>query len=218
MRIIAGSKKGMRLLSPKGMDTRPITDRVKESLFNILYTKDRIDDSVMADLFCGTGSMGLEALSRGAKWVTFIDGSRSVIEILNQNIAKAGFAGDSKSVCANILRVGAAPTPEYGLYDLVFCDPPYEMSRNCAPGTKVGKLMEMIALQVKPGGMVILRTHLRSLVEDRYAHLHAVDQREWGTMKIIFFENQTESQSEPEPASEPSALPGADVPPLHETE
>jgi 16S rRNA (guanine(966)-N(2))-methyltransferase RsmD len=190
MRIIAGSKKGMRLLSPKGQETRPITDRVKESLFNILFTKDRIEDRVAADLFCGTGSMGLEALSRGAKWVTFIDGSRSVIEILNQNIARAGFMGDSKSVCANILRVGAAPTPEHGLYDLVFCDPPYEMSRNCGPGTKVGKLMEMIDMQVKEGGMVVLRTHLRSLVENQYGQLHAVDKREWGTMKIAFFEKQ----------------------------
>jgi 16S rRNA (guanine966-N2)-methyltransferase len=188
MRIIAGSKRGMRLLSPKGTDTRPVTDRVKESLFNILFTKGRLEDSVAADLFCGTGSMGLEALSRGAKWVTFIDGSRSVVEILNQNIAKADFLGESKSVCANILRVGAAPTPEHGLYDLVFCDPPYEMSRNCGPGTKVGKLMEMLDTQVKEGGMVVLRTHLRSLVEDQYGQLHAVDQREWGTMKVIFFE------------------------------
>jgi 16S rRNA (guanine(966)-N(2))-methyltransferase RsmD len=194
MRIIAGSKKGMRLLSPKGNETRPITDRVKESLFNILYSKDRLEDTVAADLFCGTGSMGLEALSRGAKWVTFIDGSRGVVEILNENIANAGFLAESKSVCANILRVGAAPTPEYGLYDLVFCDPPYEMSRNCGPGTKVGKLMEMIDSQVKAGAMVVLRTHLQSLVEDRYGTLEAVDKREWGNMKIAFFEKKSEEK------------------------
>ncbi|MHC5123479.1 MAG: RsmD family RNA methyltransferase [Planctomycetota bacterium] len=75
MRIIAGTKKGMKLLPPKGNDTRPITDRVKESLFSILYTKGMLEDMVVADLFCGTGSMGLEALSRGAKFCTFIDGS-----------------------------------------------------------------------------------------------------------------------------------------------
>ncbi|MHC5116371.1 MAG: RsmD family RNA methyltransferase [Planctomycetota bacterium] len=70
MRIIAGTKKGMKLLPPKGNDTRPITDRVKESLFSILYTKGMLEDMVVADLFCGTGSMGLEALSRGAKFCT----------------------------------------------------------------------------------------------------------------------------------------------------
>lgn len=199
MRIIAGSRKGMTILSPKGDETRPITDRVKESLFNILFSKDKLDGAVAADLFCGTGSMGLEALSRGAKWATFIDGSRGVVEILNQNIAKAGFLAESKSVCANILRVGAAPTPEHGLYDLVFCDPPYEMSRNCGPGTKVGKLMEMIDQQVKEGAMVVLRTHLRSLVEDRYGQLEIVDKREWGSMKIAFFEKRTqENRVEPD--------------------
>lgn len=199
MRIIAGTNKGMKLLSPKGDQTRPITDRVKESLFNILYSKGKIEECVAADLFCGTGSMGLEALSRGAKWVTFIDNSRQVIEILNQNIAKAGFLKQSKSVCANILRVGAAPTPEYGLYDLVFCDPPYELSRNCGPETSVGKLMELINSQVNEGAMVVLRTHLRSLVEDRYGNLTAIDKREWGSMKIGFFEKTSGEQKQEVP-------------------
>ena len=121
MRIIAGTKKGMKLLPPKGRDTRPITDRVKESLFSILYTKGMLEDVVVADLFCGTGSMGLEALSRGAKFCTFIDGSRQVTGILDRNIEKARFLAESKTVCANILKVGAAPTPEYGCYDLIFC-------------------------------------------------------------------------------------------------
>ena len=74
MRIIAGTKRGMKLLSPKGYETtRPVTDRVKESLFNVLYNYDMPDDKIVADLFCGTGSFGLEALSRGAKEVTFVE-------------------------------------------------------------------------------------------------------------------------------------------------
>ncbi|MHC4750685.1 MAG: RsmD family RNA methyltransferase, partial [Planctomycetota bacterium] len=66
MRIIAGSKRGMKLLSPKTQDSRPIIDRVKESLFSVLYKYDLPDDTMVADLFCGVGSLGLEALSRGA--------------------------------------------------------------------------------------------------------------------------------------------------------
>jgi 16S rRNA (guanine(966)-N(2))-methyltransferase RsmD len=181
----------MKLLPPKGRDTRPITDRVKESLFSILYTKGMLEGVVVADLFCGTGSMGLEALSRGAKFCTFIDGSRQVTQILDRNIEKAQFLAQSRTVCANILKVGAAPTPEYGCYDLIFCDPPYKMSENCGPGTKVGKLMELIDLQINEGGLVTLRTHLRSLIEDRYANLEKIDQREYGNMKIAFFQKQS---------------------------
>ena len=191
MRIIAGTKRGMKLLPPKGTDTRPITDRVKESLFNILFSKGMLEDVVVADLFCGTGSMGLEALSRGAKFCTFIDGGRDVVRILNQNITKAQFLAESRTVCANILKVGAAPSPEYGLYDVIFCDPPYKMSENCGPGTKVGKLMELLDLQVNVGGLVTLRTHLRSLIDDRYGDLEKIDQREWGNMKIAFFQKQS---------------------------
>lgn len=188
MRIIAGTKKGMKLLPPKGTDTRPITDRVKESLFSILYTKGMLEDVVVADLFCGTGSMGLEALSRGAKFCTFIDGSRQVTQILDRNIEKTQFLAESRTVCANILKVGAAPSPEYGCYDLIFCDPPYKMSENCGPGTKIAKLMELLDLQVNEGGLVTLRTHLRSYIDDRYGGLEQIDCREWGNMKIAFFQ------------------------------
>ena len=109
MRIIAGSKRGTRLFSPKGFDTRPIIDRVKESLFSVLYKYDVIEEGIVADLFCGTGSLGLEALSRGARWVGFIDKDRKIIEILNRNIAKAGFVAQSKVICGNAFKIGAPP-------------------------------------------------------------------------------------------------------------
>ena len=187
----------MKLFPPKGTDTRPITDRVKESLFSILWSKGKLEDCVVADLFCGTGSMGLEALSRGAKFCTFIDGSRSVVEILNRNIEKAVFLAESKSVCANILKVGAAMTPEYGGYDLVFVDPPYVMSTNCGAGSKVAKMMELIETQVNKGGIVTLRTHLRSYLEEAYGELVRIDLREWGNMKIAFFQKQKPEAAAP---------------------
>ncbi len=187
MRIIAGSKRGMKLLSPEGMDTRPITDRVKESMFNILANKGYLEDAVTADLFCGTGSMGLESLSRGAKWVTFIDKDYRVIDLLKKNIAKADFAGQCKPVSANILRVGAPPTPEYGLYDLVFVDPPYAMSENCDAGTKIHNLMLLIQEQVRDGALVILRTSDRVAVPEQFGRLVDIDRRTWGTMMVIFY-------------------------------
>lgn len=187
MRIIAGTKRGMKLFSPEGMDTRPITDRVKESVFNILYSKGYLEGRIVADLFCGTGSMGLEALSRGAAWATFVDRDHRVVDILKRNIEKADFVGQSKAVCANIFRVGAPPTPEHGFYDLVFVDPPYKMSESCESQTQVGKLMSLLVSQVRDSGMVILRTHERAVVEPAYGELVRMDERNWGTMTVNFY-------------------------------
>lgn len=186
MRIIAGSKRGMKLLPPAGRDTRPITDRAKESLFNILYNHGLPEGAVAADLFCGTGSMGLEALSRGAAWVTFFDKDRRVMEILRKNIERAAFQNQCKAIAANIFSVGAALT-EQGLYDLVFVDPPYVMSASSGEGSRVASLMELIAEQVKPGAIVILRTHDDALTLDCYGRLKAFDTRCWGTMKLVFY-------------------------------
>ena len=187
MRIIAGQRRGLKLLPPPGRDTRPITDRVKESLFNILTNHGLPEGAVVADLFCGTGSMGLEAVSRGAAWVTFFDKDRRVIEILKKNIARAAFGDRCKAIAANIFAVGAAPDTERGLYDLVFVDPPYKMSDNAEAGSRVAALMELIAEQVNPDAMVILRTHEDALTEDAYGQLAVVDSRCWGTMKLRFY-------------------------------
>lgn len=193
MRIISGSKRGMRLLSTKGLDTRPITDRVKESVFNIMFKWGLPAEAVAADLFCGAGSMGLEALSRGARWVTFIDRDRRAVQVLEQNISRAGFVGQSRVICHNALTLGAAA--QENPCDLVFVDPPYKMSEDCGPSTKIGDLMERISLQVKEGATVILRTHIRAIVPEVYGHLELIDKREWSSMKVMFFRKQSPKKS-----------------------
>jgi 16S rRNA (guanine966-N2)-methyltransferase len=210
MRIIAGSKRGMKLFSPEGMDTRPITDRVKESVFNILYSKGYPAECIVADLFCGTGSMGLEALSRGAAWTTFIDKDHRVIEILKRNIAKADFVSQSKAVCANILKVGAAPTPEHGLYDLVFVDPPYVMSEDCEADSRIGKLMFLISQQVKDKGLVILRTHEQALALEHYDKLTQIDMRSWGSMAVRFYRKNDGEESLPDDKDSSDAAPNVE--------
>ncbi len=194
MRIIAGTKRGMRLLAPPGRGTRPITDRVKESVFNILSNHGLPEGAVAADLFCGTGSMGLEALSRGAAWVTFLDKDRRVLEILKKNIARAAFTDRSRAIGANIPSVGAAPSAEFGLYDLVFVDPPYKMSSHCGPGSTIARLMELIDTQVRPEAMVLLRTSDNAMTGRQYAGLKAFDTRQWGTMKLVFYHKETLQQ------------------------
>ena len=116
MRVIAGSKRGMNLLSPKTDVSRPITDRVKESLFNVIWNYGFPEGKVTADLFCGVGSLGLEALSRGAEFVSFVEKDPNIVTILRRNIEKAGFAGVSKVIRADAFKIGAPVyVQKYGL-------------------------------------------------------------------------------------------------------
>ena len=201
MRIIAGSKRGMKLIPPKGQDTRPITDRVKESLFSVLYKYDLIEDGVIADLFCGTGSMGLESLSRGAKWVTFLEKDPKAASRLNQNIEKAAFGAQSRVNRANIWKVGAPIEYDLGKYDLVFVDPPYAMSYDTTLDSLLGKLLCMLCEQVQVGAIVAVRTSSRAELLDQYDRLKVIDRRQWGTMGVALLQLQDETQEDDEQTS-----------------
>jgi len=185
MRIIAGQKRGMKLLSPKGYETtRPITDRVKESLFNVLYNYDMPQDRIVADLFCGTGSLGLEALSRGAREVVFVEKDARAAEVLNRNIEKAGFIAQSKVIRANALKVGAAQSSGTEKYELVFIDPPYKMTEDMGADSVVAGLFELVCAQAADDAIIVVRTHRRTSLLDRYCRLKVIDRREWGTMAV----------------------------------
>jgi 16S rRNA (guanine966-N2)-methyltransferase len=188
MRIIAGTKRGMKLLSPKGFDTRPITDRVKESLFNVLYNYDLPQDKIVADLFCGTGSLGLEALSRGAKAVTFVENNTRVVGILHRNIAKAGFVAESHVIRANALKIGAPATSDVKRCELVFVDPPYKMTEDIGANSAVGGLIELLGEQATQGAIVVVRTNARTSLLDRYGRLKTIDRRRWGGMAITLLQ------------------------------
>ncbi len=189
MRIIAGKKRGMKLLGPKTFDTRPITDRVKESLFSVLYKYDIIEDGIIADLFCGTGSLGLEALSRGAAKVTFVEINPKVVDILKRNIEKAGFIKESTAIRANALKIGAPVGPDNQKYDLVFVDPPYAMTRDVTENSPVGNLLMLLCDQLADDGIAVVRTHRRTNLLAQYAHLCIIDRRQWSTMAITLLQN-----------------------------
>lgn len=124
MRIISGEYKSLRLDTLEGMTTRPTTDKVKENMFNILPF---IEGDVL-DLFGGSGSLGIEALSRGANHVTFIDGSSKAIKVINNNLKKCkGLDSDRYSVYRNdYLRALKILKKNNKKFDLVFLDPPYK--------------------------------------------------------------------------------------------
>lgn len=140
--MIAGAAKGRRLFGPETRDTRPLTDRAKEALFSALG--DMVTEASVLDLFAGSGSIGIEALSRGAQRAVFVEKARDALTALRQNLATCGFSN---------VRVVGTDVEEYlgsvrDQFDLVFCDPPWalsqvrvqeiftEVDRICAPGAQ----------------------------------------------------------------------------------
>jgi len=123
MRVIAGVAGGRTLVAPKGAGTRPATDRIRETLFAIL--EPRLPGARVLDLFAGAGTLGIEALSRGAARATFVERSANALVALRKNLAATGFAGRSNVVGASVLPFLDAGAVPAGPYDLVFLDPPF---------------------------------------------------------------------------------------------
>ncbi len=198
MRIIAGVKRGMKLYSPKTQDSRPITDRVKESLFNILCNKYGLPaGKIVADLFSGVGSMGLEALSRGAEYVSFVENDPKVIAVLQKNIEKAGFVKQSRIIRANAFtpplggagfKIGAVGSERK--CDLIFIDPPYADSSQTTEASALGKLLILLGEQAAADGIVVVRTNQRSELLERYGRLEKIERREWGTMAVTILQKK----------------------------
>jgi len=153
MRVIAGTYGGRALKAPKGDSTRPTSDRVRESLFSILG--DRVQDARVLDLFAGSGALGLEALSRGAASVTFVDDDRAAIATIKGNLS--ALKADAEVRRTDALRfLGAAP--ESGAqYDLIFLDPPYRLAERLAP-----PLSEALHAVLAPGAVVVAESDRRA--------------------------------------------------------
>src|SRR4051812_12194520 len=115
MRIIAGTKKGARIFAPKGMETRPTGDRVREAAFNLIGP---VDGATVLDLYAGSGAMGLEALSRGAERAVFVEADREACRAINRNLDKLGLTG-ATVLCQDAMRALAQEAESTRRYDLV---------------------------------------------------------------------------------------------------
>lgn len=178
MRIIAGEFRGRKLLPPKGDVTRPITDRVKQSLFDILAPD--LPNARVYDCFAGTGSMGLEALSRGAAQVTFFEADRSALERLRKNVAALGVADRVAVVAGDLFRwFNAAKTAAKA--DLVFLDPPYRFLRE-RPDDLLRLAAAAASSHLAPAGIVVFRHDARDTLA--LSPLTVVDRREYGGMVL----------------------------------
>lgn len=123
MRIIAGTARGRRLVGPQGMATRPMTDRAREGLFSSIAA--HVPDADVLDLYAGSGTLGLEALSRGAASAVFVERHRSALAALRTNVAAVGLGGTVVAAEVGDVLAGRHPAALVRPFDLVFVDPPY---------------------------------------------------------------------------------------------
>ena len=175
MRIIAGRWRGRPLVAPEGMATRPTADRVRETLFSMLTSRlGSLDDLRVADLYAGSGALGLEALSRGASFACFVDQDPRAVEAIRANVAKLG-ATDLSRVLAR--SVGALP-PEKP-FDLLFADAPYEA------GSGSAALRYMLESGwAAPGSWVVIETQRDDVVEPGSCTMEA--ERDVGRARLSF--------------------------------
>jgi 16S rRNA (guanine966-N2)-methyltransferase len=122
MRVVAGTLRGRRLVAPEGRDTRPTSDKVRSAVFNALTSLDVVRDATVVDLFAGSGALGIEALSRGARRCTFVESARPALAALRTNVSALGLGPRAEIVGLDAVRyVARRPGP----VDLVLADPPY---------------------------------------------------------------------------------------------
>ena len=174
MRVIAGTYGGRRLQAPPGEATRPTSDRVREALFSILG--DRLQDARVLDLFAGSGALGLEALSRGAATVTFVDSAPAAIRALRANLEALG--AEAEVVRADALRWLRSAPAAARQYDLVFLDPPYRRA-----GELGAPLSAALAPALAAGALVVAEADRRAPLE---LTMTATDERRYGDTLIRF--------------------------------
>jgi 16S rRNA (guanine966-N2)-methyltransferase len=176
MRVTGGIGKGRKLKVPAGSRVRPTSDKVKQALFNILG--ERVADASFLDLFAGAGGIGIEALSRGAGRVVFVDASRASLNVVNHNIEQTGFEERSQAVLAKAESFLKKPS---GSYDIVFLDPPY--------ADEMLPLLELIAGAgiLKPGSIVIAEHFKKQPSPARAGDLTLYREAKYGDTVLAFY-------------------------------
>ncbi len=184
MRIIGGKFKGKKLIIPTDKNTRPLKDLVKESIFNLIMHSKKIntniENSTILDLFSGSGSFGLECLSRGAKKVIFFENYHEAIKILTKNIQSLKGINNYEIIQKNCFEFFKANQNLKTEFDIIFIDPPYKE-------IKINEIIENIIENnfIKNNGIIILHRHKKDIIEIT-KKFKVLEKRIYGISKILF--------------------------------
>ena len=180
MRIIAGEFRGRRIEAPPGLATRPMLDRVREALFSTLQR--RLPDAVVLDLFAGSGSLGLEALSRGARTVRFVERGAPALAVLRKNVEALRVRERVEVVVADALK----PSSWLPAVDVAFLDPPYALIEQ-SRARVLGALAMLVTSHLAPGGIAMLHVPRGTLAAEELAPSRARVRR-YGTNDLWYVE------------------------------
>ena len=199
MRIIAGTAKGMKLAAPEGLGSRPVLDRVKESWFAVVEARAGtrgVEGARVLDLYSGVGSLGLEALSRGAAGCVFVESDAECSRLLDEHVERAHFQDRAEARRARVETALPDLARERQRFDLVFLDPPFELAGRDEFYAERGILARAGEL-LAPGGLAMLR---REAAEKAGAEarepdsLALADRRAWGRSEVLFFAGRSEGE------------------------
>ena len=178
MRVITGSARGRRLKTPEGQDIRPTTDNVKESVFNILQFD--IEGRRVLDLFAGTGQLGIECLSRGAREAVFIDRDRDAVKIVKENLKTCGFS-------APVLQQDALGyLNSCGKFDLIFVDPPYDAGLYGAVLEKINSVDIL-----SDGGIILCESRRETLLPEMRKPYYKKKEYRYGRVKLSLYAKES---------------------------
>ena len=214
MRIIGGEHRGRRIAAPKGRATRPMLDRVREAVFS--SAAPWLAEARVLDLFAGSGSLGLEALSRGAASARFVEGNERTAGLLRDNLRELGAAERGQVVVGDALAPRTWAAASRGPFDLVFLDPPYPMITEPQTRMRVLETLDLLLREaLAPDGLIVL--HVPRLALDRRALPSAAEaaERAYGTNAVWYVtppeddlpasaSADTDAPSEPPPSSDGS--------------
>ena len=188
MRIISGIARGTKISSIQSLSTRPTLDRVKESLFNIL--QNEIKDSIVLDLFAGSGALGIEALSRGARTAVFCDKNYEATKVIYQNLVRTHFKENAKVINSDYKKALTNLNKQRFSFDIIFLDPPYKED---LAGNAIKQILELNLL--KSGGTIIIETdeitrdnqEINEIIKNNnFKNTYIKDRRKYGRANLIF--------------------------------
>lgn len=186
LRIVGGTHRGRRLATPRGESTRPPLDSQRETIFNLLGAA-AVEGAVVLDLFAGSGSLGLEALSRGAREVWFVETNRDALEALATNRAALGVESASHVLRADAFRFPEAVTPGPARADLVFLDPPFRAIGRPTGMRALARLAAALSPVLAPGAVVVLRLPAGAPAVAPPPGWQTTRQRTLGASRVDFF-------------------------------
>jgi 16S rRNA (guanine(966)-N(2))-methyltransferase RsmD len=191
MRIIAGQAKGVRLKTVKGLHVRPTADRVKESIFNILENLNlpnhAIDQAKVLDVFAGTGNLGLEALSRGAREVVFVEKSAASLAVIRENIITVKMPRLCQVIKGDAFAVLAKLNKEGQTFNLAFADPPYDEGL-------AGRIVETFEgnFLLEDGALLLIEHSKGEMIDRKLKNLTFLRSQQYGQTMVSFFVKNTQ--------------------------